>query len=476
MNKVKFTRGAWLTVAIILLLSLWSTGCVLYYFTLATDGWFTKAPDTFGTPGFIYVENLLHAPSGLEPGDHVTGIAGNAAIDDHTFFALRDRWRAGNTFTYTVERSGSTLNLPVGLVEWEFAPALNYLVQQAGGISTLLGQLLFFGIAALAFFKHPGDHAARALLIYAGLFLFLSPITGIGQSSASAWADPTFDSVSGITVGLGYTVLFPAVLLQFALVFPHPKPIVRRHPFLEYLPYLIGAATFPFLFLGIDLAIYGWTILSIIGAIAILIHSTFTMRDTVSRAQLAWGVWGFILGTVMVLLSFLVTFAVVSGIWATILNAAANLSFSVLGITLGIAILRYRLFEIGILVRRTLTYTLVTGVLVIVFFASVIVLQQIFSGLTGSGQNDIITVLSTLGIAALFVPLRNRIQNEIDKRFNRKKYDAQMVLNDFANTVRDETDLEKLTGRLMQVVDETMQPKSLSVWLKRAENHRRTGT
>jgi hypothetical protein len=136
-----------------------------------------------------------------------------------------------------------------------------------------------------------------------------------------------------------------------------------------------------------------------------------------------------------------------------------------IGIT--VSILRYRLWDIDVIIRRTATYGLVTGALVLIYFGSVVALQRILSGVTGSAQNEIVTVLSTLAIAALFVPLRNRIQNAIDKRFNRNKYDAQQVLSDFAHTMRDETDLEKLTGRLMQVVDETMQPRSISVWLKK---------
>lgn len=86
--------------------------------------------------------------------------------------------------------------------------------------------------------------------------------------------------------------------------------------------------------------------------------------------------------------------------------------------------------------------------------------------LTGVSQNELANVLSTLAIAALFVPLRNRVQSTIDRRFNRKKYDAQQVLQDFAMTLQDETDLEKLTARLMDVVNETMQPRTVSLWLK----------
>jgi hypothetical protein len=134
-------------------------------------------------------------------------------------------------------------------------------------------------------------------------------------------------------------------------------------------------------------------------------------------------------------------------------------------VTVALAMVRYRLWDIDVLIRRTVTYTLVTGMLVTIFFVSVVVLQQLLASIIGTGQNELVTVLSTLAIAALFVPLRNWVQNEIRRRFNRKKYDPQQVLNDFAVTVRDETDLEKLTARLMQVVDDTMQPKSVSVWL-----------
>jgi hypothetical protein len=147
------------------------------------------------------------------------------------------------------------------------------------------------------------------------------------------------------------------------------------------------------------------------------------------------------------------------------------LSYVFIPVSIAISILRYRLWDIDILIRRTVTYAVVVALLGVVYFGSVVLLQRIFAGIIGT-ESEIITVLSTLAIAALFVPLRNRIQDAIDKRFNRKKYDAQKVLQKFAETVRDETDLEKLSDELVNVVNETMQPKSVLLWLKNEERSR----
>jgi len=140
------------------------------------------------------------------------------------------------------------------------------------------------------------------------------------------------------------------------------------------------------------------------------------------------------------------------------------LAYLLVPAAIAFAILRYRLWDIDIVIRKTLTYALVVGVLALVYFGSIVLLQQLFAFLSNQ-RSEWITVISTLAIAALFVPVRNRIQSAVDHRFYRKKYDSQRVLQEFGTTVRDETDLEKLTGRLRQVVDETMQPKSVTIWL-----------
>jgi hypothetical protein len=134
-------------------------------------------------------------------------------------------------------------------------------------------------------------------------------------------------------------------------------------------------------------------------------------------------------------------------------------------IAMGIAITRYRLYEIDLLINRTLVYGSLTAVLVALYFVGIVVLQRLFVALTGE-RSTLAVVVSTLAIAALFTSLRRRIQSFIDRRFYRRKYDARKTLQAFSVTLRDETDLDALSDDLVGVVRETMQPAHVSVWLR----------
>ena len=130
-----------------------------------------------------------------------------------------------------------------------------------------------------------------------------------------------------------------------------------------------------------------------------------------------------------------------------------------------LSIMRYRLWEIDIIIRKTLVYTILSTALAAVYFSSVLLIQSVITQLGGQPSN-IVVVVSTLLIAAIFSPLRRQIQGSIDRRFYRSSYNAQAMLTNFAETARDEVEMEKLTAVLLNVVQKTMQPESLSVWIR----------
>jgi hypothetical protein len=185
----------------------------------------------------------------------------------------------------------------------------------------------------------------------------------------------------------------------------------------------------------------------------------------VERQQLKWFAYAVAI-LAIVTTPYVITVAIEAPGWfewaaSAILTAAGT----TIPISIGIAILRYRLYDIDILINRTLVYGSLTITLVALYFGGIVVLQRVFVFLTGQ-QSTLAVVASTLLIAALFNPLRRRIQSFIDRRFYRKKYDARKTLEAFSAKLRDETNLDALSDDLVGVVRETMQPSHVSLWLR----------
>jgi hypothetical protein len=188
----------------------------------------------------------------------------------------------------------------------------------------------------------------------------------------------------------------------------------------------------------------------------------------VERQQIKWFAYSaaiFAIGVVLIV----ITLAIDTPLWfERAALAYSTVAGEAVPIAIGIAILRYRLYDIDLLINRTLVYGALTATLVAVYFGGVAATQTIFRTLTGQEQQpQLAIVVSTLVIAALFAPLRRRIQSFIDRRFYRRKYDARKTLETFSTTLRDETDLDALSGDLVGVVQDTMQPAYASLWLRR---------
>jgi hypothetical protein len=191
-------------------------------------------------------------------------------------------------------------------------------------------------------------------------------------------------------------------------------------------------------------------------------HSTRVMRQ-----QIKWLIVG--VGFMTFLISAGLLLIVVSGL--TLGEQMVNNSTIVPLAAISIAITRYRLYDIDIIIRRTLVYALVTILLAGVYLGGVTILQALFNTVAGQ-QSALTIVLSTLAIAALFNPLRQRVQIFIDHRFYRRRYDAEQALAEFATAARNEVEIDSLADELLSIVTQTVQPESASLWLKPSAEHK----
>jgi len=215
-------------------------------------------------------------------------------------------------------------------------------------------------------------------------------------------------------------------------------------------------------------AVFFLVILSFFGAVASLVLRYRRARSH-DRVQLRWiGLGGvaFLITFVLALILIAVTDSAndPNSLAGMVAEPLFQLAFAALPMSIGIAILRHRLYDIDVVINRTLVYGALTATLAAAYLAIVLLLQLVLEGVTqGSG---LAVAVSTLAVAGLFRPARGRIQAAVDRRFYRRKYDAQRILARFGVTLRDEVALDSLSTELRGVVAETMQPAHVSLWLR----------
>ena len=271
---------------------------------------------------------------------------------------------------------------------------------------------------------------------------------------------------------------------MFLLLFPNGR-LIPRWTGLTLLLVIIWECfhNFPSPVSSFDANWPSWLYLLVFGVLLVAIISSQIYRyrhvsTPIQRQQTKWIVLG-----VAAVIGFYIGSFVLSLLFTSLQNQNAlgverftivfdllfPVVFLLIPLSIGFSILRYRLYDIDVLINRTLVYGTLTVLLALVYVGLIFALQYLLRRII-SQNNDIAIVISTLAIAALFQPLRHRLQAIIDRRFYRRKYDATKIMEAFSATLRNEVDLEQLREQLLAVVEETMQPAHVSLWLREPDS------
>jgi uncharacterized membrane protein len=196
---------------------------------------------------------------------------------------------------------------------------------------------------------------------------------------------------------------------------------------------------------------------ALLGVVSVVVR--YLRATGIERQQIKWFAFAALIFGIGLVID---TVTDLPGIWEVLKE---SLFLVPLPAAIGMAVLRYRLWDIDIIIRRTLVYGALSLTLALIYFGSIVMLQSLFVAASGQ-RSTAAVVISTLVIAALFTPLRRRIQNDIDRRFFRRKYDAQKTLEAFSASLREELDLDELSDRLLAAVEDTLEPAHASLWIR----------
>jgi hypothetical protein len=328
-------------------------------------------------------------------------------------------------------------------------------------------QLMWLVVGVLIFWRRSDDRMALLVSTFLVTFGPVSVDTTDAEaliSSQPAWELPVLAvDIVGNVCGVLFFLLFPSG--RFA-------PRWMRWLAVAFCAFLVSRSDFwEFYSLSPSLERVSWLVF--LGIVVSLVWSqTYSFRrfsSPVQRRQTKWVIFGTTLAIAGTFpFQVPVDLSLVDGdtpLRLLLFRTGFSLSFLLVPLSISVAVLRSHLFDIDVLINRTLVYGTLTAMLIGLYFGGIVVLQRLFIVITGE-KSTLAVVASTLVIAALFNPLRRRIQSFIDRGFYRKKYDARKTLESFSAKLRDETDLDALRNDLVGVVRETMQPQHVTLWLR----------
>jgi hypothetical protein len=340
---------------------------------------------------------------------------------------------------------------------------------------------IWYGVGFLIFWRRSDDWLA----LLAAFVLVMFNISSLGNTASTlAFAYPILALPLSLMDSLGISSL-----VVFFLLFPNGRFVPRWMGLILLLAIMHAfVSVFPSITSLFNAHVPAW--LSWLGPLVIfgsIIYSQIyryrRVSTPVQRQQTKWIILGLLVAIVVVIgilvLSALVPPSVAPNNLGTLILFITiwPLALLLIPLSIGFSILRYRLYDIDVLINRTLVYGTLTVLLALVYVGLVIGLQSLVHLFTGqAGQSPIVIVASTLAIAALFQPLRHRLQKIVDRRFYRSKYDTAKIVEAFSATLRNEVDLNQLSEHLIAVVQETMQPTHVSLWLRKSDHKSKPDT
>ena len=401
-----------------------------------------------------------------------------------------DRWRIGffaallvlNVLQYVLLLAGvpryyeriATGTVPTVVVGGQLRSSQTLILTEAAARGlTPAAYAVYFIVWNLAFAAAFWAAAALVLVKAGGhWFRWMTAVFLMYYPSGQLWAIVEVSQINYSALTL-YGLMWP-MLVVFFYLFPDGRGVPRwsRWPMAGLALIHLGlqainlAAEWPgssvILPPGLE-NLFDVIILGLVFTLGCQTYRYLRVAGPVERKQMQWFVGGLLLIVGSILLTTVLTgnsdSSSANGYWSDLDNATGL----IVPAAITISILRYRLWDIDVIIRRTLVYGVLSGLLGLLYFGSVVALESVLRGLTGGGS-QVAIVLSTLLIAALFGPLRGRVQALIDRRFYRRKYDAARTLAAFGASVRDDVDLDALGQRLTAVVDDTMQPAHIRLW------------